>query len=99
MLYELLKARYACPLCGRILYFPLKGYWCPFCGTSLRDESKIETITLNDRITARDENGVPYYCGTHTVRERTYAQDIKLTAIAEILEKLCQYEELDEKNT
>ena len=97
MLRELLRARYACPLCGRILYPPLKGYWCPFCGTSLKDESKIDTITLTNRITARDEYGIPYYCGRYTMRRRAYAQDIELSAIAEILEKLCQYEELDEE--
>ena len=60
---------------------------------------EIETITLTDRITARDEYGTPYYCGRHTMRNRAYVQDIELSAIAEILEKLCQYEELDEEDT
>lgn len=96
MINELLKGRFICPVCGRILYFPLKGYWCPFCGTDIKTPDKTEQLDLADRITARDENGVPYYCGRYTFNTKTYIQDIKLTALAEILEKLCQYEEIEE---
>ena len=98
MLRELLKFRFGCPVCGRILYYPLKGYWCPYCGVNLTSQNQAQEVDLKDRLTARDEKGVPYYCGIHTVRSKTYAQDIGLTAIAEVLEKLCQYEELDDGN-
>lgn len=100
MLNELLRYQFLCPVCGRILYrHKIRGYWCPYCGTDLTnvDEEKYQ-VDLSNRLTARDENGVPYYIGIHTMRERTYPQDINITATIEILEKLCQYEEQEENN-
>ena len=35
MLNEMFRACYICPVCGRVLYKPLKGYWCPYCGVDL----------------------------------------------------------------
>ena len=100
MLNELIKGCFSCPVCGRILYYPLKGWWCPFCGTDIKaDQQYINIIDLKNRLTARDENGVPYYCGQHTFNSRTYSQDLKITAISEILEKLCQYEEAEEEQS
>lgn len=99
MLNELLRFYYACPVCGRILYQPRRGYWCPFCGTDLdHNEPVVKKFSEEGRITARAESGLPYYIGPFTMRERAFAQDLNLTAIAEILEKLCQYEELEEEN-
>lgn len=101
MLHELLKLRFSCPVCGRILYpHKIRGYWCPFCGTDLKlntDQEQTKTVDLTNRITSRDENGVPVYIGEHQFRSRSYPEDINITAISEILEKLCQYEELDEE--
>ena len=98
MLNELLRRCFACPVCGRILYHPLKGYWCPFCGADVEKGEPNKVIDLSNRLTARDENGIPYYCGEHTLHSFTYAQDMNITAIAEILEKLCQYEEIEVEN-
>ena len=97
MLHELIKGCFSCPVCGRILYFPLSGYWCPYCGKSITNPEQAVVVDFKNRITNRDENGKPYYCGSHSFNERAYPQDIKLTAIAEILEKLCQYEEAEEQ--
>jgi len=49
-------------------------------------------------LTARDDNGVPYYCGEHTLHSFTYSQDMSISAIEEVLEKLCQYEEIEVEN-
>lgn len=89
MLNELIKGCFSCPVCGRIIYYPLKGWWCPFCGTAIKSKENAEIVDLKNRLTARDEKGIPYYCGKYTFNSRTYPQDIKITAIAEILEKLC----------
>jgi len=40
---------------------------------------------------------MPYYCGERGLREKTYVQDMEVNIAAEILEKLCQYEEIEEK--
>lgn len=96
MLNELLRCCFGCPVCGRILYRPLKGYWCPYCGADVEQGEPNKIIDLKNRLTARDENGIPYYCGEHTLHSLTYAQDMNVTAIIEVLEKLCQYEEIEE---
>ena len=98
MLNELLRRCWSCPVCGRILYRPLKGYWCPFCGHNLSIDEQEDNLDLSTRITTRDENGVPYYCGERGLREKTYAQDMDINIVAEILEKLCQYEEIEVEN-
>ena len=97
MLNELLRRCWSCPVCGRILYRPLKDYWCPFCGYDLSTDEQEDNLDLSTRIIARDENGIPYYCGKKGFREKTYAQDVEINIAAEILEKLCQYEEIEEK--
>lgn len=98
MLNELLRRCWTCPVCGRILYRPLKDYWCPFCGHNLSADEQEDNLDLSVRITARDENGVPYYCGERGFRQRTYAHDMDINVVAEILEKLCQYEEIEVEN-
>ena len=98
MLNELLKCCFGCPVCGRILYRPLKGYWCPYCGADVETGQPNKIINLKNRLTARDDNGVPYYCGEHTFHSFTYPQDMSISAIEEILEKLCQYEEIEVEN-
>ena len=75
---------------------PDKFIPCPFCGADVEKGEPDKVIDLSNRLTARDENGIPYYCGEHTFHSFTYAQDMSITAIAEILEKLCQYEEIEE---
>ena len=101
MLRELLQARFGCPVCGRILYpFKIRGYWCPYCGADLAlntEESNQVEINLKDRLTIRDENGMPSYIGEYTFKENAYPEDLNLTAITQILEKLCQYEELEDQ--
>lgn len=96
MLNLLLHNCYTCPVCGRIIYGKLPGWWCPYCG---RDLVKRETteVSFSNRLTARTETGMPYYIGKHSFREKAFAQDLELSAIAEILEKLCQYEEIAEE--
>lgn len=92
MLNEMLFGRFRCPFCGRVFYGPLLHYWCPFCG--MTEDSPIPTKTEdNERITARDDDGVPYYIGPHTFRTKTYAPDMSITAVMEVLEKLCKLEE------
>ena len=92
MLNEMLFGRFQCPFCGRIFYGPLLHYWCPFCG--MTEDSPEPTKTAdNERITTRDEDGVPYYIGPHTFKTKTYAPDMSLSAIMEVLEKLCKLEE------
>jgi hypothetical protein len=98
MLNELLKIRFGCPVCGRILYPPIvRGYWCPYCGTDLNHQEPVEIHMSEGRLTARAESGLPYYVGNFTHQERCYAQDMSLSAIAEVLEKLAQYEDLEEE--
>ena len=88
----MLFGRFRCPFCGRVFYGPLLHYWCPFCG--MTEDSPIPTKTEdNERITARDDDGVPYYIGPHTFRTKTYAPDMSITAVMEVLEKLCKLEE------
>ena len=98
MLNELLTIRFGCPVCGRILYPPLvRGYWCPYCGADLNHKEPIEiNMAIEGRLTARAESGLPYYIGKFTGREKCYAQDMGLSAIAEVLEKLAQYEDAEE---
>ena len=92
MLNEMLFGRFRCPFCGRVFYGPLLHYWCPFCG--MTEDSPIPTKTEdNERITARDDDGIPYYIGPHTFRTKTYAPDMSITATMEVLEKLCKLEE------
>ena len=92
MLNEMLFGRFRCPFCGRVFYGPLLPYWCPFFG--MTEDSPIPTKTEdNERITARDDDGVPYYIGPHTFRTKTYAPDMSITAVMEVLEKLCKLEE------
>lgn len=97
MLNELIRARFGCPVCGRILYYPLKGYWCPYCGADLVHKEAIEIQLSDSRLTARDQLNRPYYKGNFTLREKAYAQDLNLSAISEILEKLCEYEDAEEE--
>ena len=96
MLNELLRIRFGCPVCGRVLYYPLRGYWCPYCGADLDHNNPIEIEVSTNRLTARTENGTPYYIGQFTNREHCWAQDMGLSAIAEVLEKLAQYEDAEE---
>lgn len=92
MLNEMIFGRFRCPFCGRVFYGPLLHYWCPFCG--MTEDSPIPTKTEdNERITARDDDGIPYYIGPHTFRTKTYAPDMSITATMEVLEKLCKLEE------
>ena len=49
MLNEMLHMR-ECPLCGRPHAYPLEGWWCPYCGTSLSTSMRKELRTLNDRV-------------------------------------------------
>ena len=93
MLNEMLIGRFLCPVCERIIYFPIRGYWCPYCGASLNQDELVEEVTTSSRITDRDERGRPYYKGKYTFRSRAYSQDMSLAAIDEMLEKLTQYEE------
>ncbi len=96
MLNELMVGRFKCPVCGRIFYGPLLHYWCPFCG--MTENSPFPEITEeNDRLTDRDENGIPYYIGVHTLKSKTYAPDMSMRAIMEVLEKLCEFEEKKEE--
>ena len=102
MLNELLQARFGCPVCGRILYpFKIRGYWCPYCGADLELDSeepqKVE-INLKNRLTMRDEHEIPTYIGEYSFKNSAYPEDLNLTAITQILEKLCQYEEILEEN-
>ncbi len=96
MINALLRRCYACPVCGRIIYGPLKGWWCPYCGRDFNTENATET-NFTERLTARAENGMPYYIGRFSFRDRAYAQDLSISAIADILEKLAQYEDLAEE--
>ena len=96
MLNEMLVGRYICPVCERIIYGPLRGWWCPYCGRDLKENTAIEK-TFTDRLTARAENGMPYYIGRFSFRERAFPQDLGVSAIAEILEKLAQFEDLAEE--
>ncbi len=97
MLNELIRLHFICPVCGRILYKPLKGYWCPFCGVDLNYNEPQEVDFSTERLTKRVENGMPYYVGTFTHRAACFPQDMSLSAIAEVLEKLAQYEDAEEK--
>ena len=96
MLNEMLIGRMICPVCERIIYGPVRGWWCPYCGRDLNDSNMIEK-SFSNRLTARAENGMPYYIGKFTFRERAFPQDLSLGAIAEILEKLAQYEDIAEE--
>lgn len=98
MLNEMLIGRWVCPVCERIIYGPVRGWWCPYCGRDLNDDNMVKQ-TYTDRLTARAENGMPYYIGRFSFRERAYPQDLGLSAIAEILEKLAQYEDLEEQSS
>ena len=40
---------------------------------------------------------MPYYIGKFSMRERSFPQDLNFSAIAEILEKLAQFEDIAEK--
>ena len=42
MLNEMLIGQFVCPVCERILYGPLRGYWCPYCGVDLTHKEPIE---------------------------------------------------------
>ena len=95
MLNEMLLGHFICPVCGRIIYRPIRGYWCPYCGLDLKHVEVIEEKLSDERLTGRTETGVPYYKGKHTMRSKSFPQDMSLSAIAEILEKLAQYEESD----
>lgn len=100
MINELLTKHHllACPVCGRLIYDAPLGYWCPFCGVDIKSGEALKLVNLtNERLTNRDENGTPYYCGKYTFNSRAYSRDLKnLSAIDEILEKLCHYEEVEE---
>lgn len=98
MLNEMLIGRFVCPVCGRIIYFPTRGYWCPYCGIDLNHQPPIEDTNSSERLTARTETGIPYYIGKHTFREKTFAQDMGISAIAEVLEKLAELEDEQENN-
>lgn len=98
MLNEMIIGRMKCPVCGRYLFGQLKGYWCPYCGTTSKGEIII-TPMLDGRITARDENNIPVYTGLHSYQSKTYAPYLNPNAIAEILEKLCLMEEEKENET
>ena len=98
MLNKLLKMRFACPVCGRILYKPWRGYWCPYCGVDLNHKDPEEIDLAKSKLTKRTDTGIPYYIGKFSLREKTFAQDMSISAIAEVLEKLAQYEEAEEEN-
>ena len=97
MLNEMLIGNFVCPVCERILYGPLRGWWCPYCGTDLKHKAPIEYNLAESRLTQRSESGMPYYAGKFTFRERCFPQDMSLSAIAEVLEKLAQYEDAEEQ--
>ena len=97
MLNEMFKFCFICPVCGRILYKPLKGYWCPYCGTDLDHNEPQQINFSSNRLTKRTDSGLPYYIGDFTGRERCFPQDMSLSAIAEVLEKLAQYEDAEEE--
>ena len=40
---------------------------------------------------------IPYYIGKHSFKPKAFAQDMSLSAISEVLEKLAQYEDLAEQ--
>ena len=42
---------------------------------------------------------MPYYIGRFSFKERAYAQDLGISAISEILEKLAQYEDLEDQSS
>lgn len=94
----MLIGRFVCPVCERILYGPLRGYWCPYCGVDLTHKEPIEKDFSQSRLTKRSESGMPYYIGRFTFKERCFPQDLGLSAIAEILEKLAQYEDAEERS-
>ena len=97
MLNEMFKPCFICPVCGRVLYRPLKGWWCPYCGTDLDHNEPQQINFAVGRLTARTESGLPYYIGSFTSRERCFPQDMSLSAIAEVLEKLAQYEDAEQE--
>lgn len=98
MLNEMLHLGiYICPVCERIIYKPIRGYWCPYCGVDLNHYQLIEETLANNRLTGRTETGIPYYTGKHSFKPKAFAQDMSLSAIAEVLEKLAQYEDLAEQ--
>ena len=96
MINEMVRMLFGCPVCGRVLYKPRRGYWCPYCGADLNHKQPVEIKLTSSRLTARDEYDTPYYIGNFTGRERCYVQDMRLSAIAEILEKLAEYEDAEE---
>ena len=98
MLNEMLIGRLVCPVCERIIYgYNIRVYWCPYCGADLVHKEPIEKTFSNQRLTGRTESGMPYYCGNFTFRERCFPQDMSLSAVAEVLEKLAQYEDIGEQ--
>ena len=90
MLNELLLRNFVCPVCGKRIEFFTRGYWCPFCGTSLNDDEVTEPPV---RLTMRDEDGIPVYIGTKSFKPQTYAPFLSQSAMIEILERLCKWEE------
>jgi hypothetical protein len=99
MLNEMIRHGFVCPVCGRLTFFhqhPL--YWCPYCGSSTSNSKVINTISL-PRLTKRDANGNAQYIGEFGFYPESYGPQLSTTAVIEILERLCYYEEIrEEKN-
>lgn len=93
MLNEMIRYGFICPVCGRLTYFhrhPL--YWCPYCGTRNENSEIVKTLSL-PRITKRDIHGNAQYIGENGFYPESYGPQLSTTAIIEILERLCYYEE------
>lgn len=96
MLNEMMIGRFKCPVCGRVFFGPLLRYWCPYCGVSAENDTPVIS-EVGTRITTRDEDGIACYTGIHSIRDRTYAPELSVTAMMEVLERLCQLEEQQEE--
>ena len=98
MLNELFNfGRFICPVCGRIVYKPLRGYWCPYCGLDLKYEELVEVDLNTKRLTGRLENGKPYYTGRLNFYGNTLPQNMTISMIEDVLEKLAEYEDKEEE--
>ena len=91
MLNELFGKR-DCPVCGRHFAFPVTGWWCPLCGASFSDEIT-DKGTTPPRITKRDEEGAVQYIGEYGFTSPCYVGELSLTAMLDIIERLCRWEE------
>lgn len=92
MLNEMINLRFICPLCGKPIDHFINGYWCPFCGNELYHSEEDETIPPK-RLTSRDDEGYAVYIGEKSFRPFEYAPRLSQSAMIEILERLCKWEE------